>query len=82
MSDHADAIEKFIVTEIVGDLGVGSLSRDQDMLAADLIDSLGITELVKFLEAEYGIGVVDEDLTPENFRSIDSIAAFVSAKGG
>lgn len=82
MSDHAEAIEQFIVTEITGDLGVGSLPHDQDLLAADLIDSLGITELVTFLEAKYGIQVGDEDLTPENFQSVDSIAALVTRKGG
>jgi acyl carrier protein len=82
MSDHAAAIEEFIVTEITGDRGVGSLPHDQDLLAADLIDSLGITELVTFLEAKYGIEVGDEDLTPENFQSVENMAALVTRKGG
>lgn len=82
MSEQATAIEQFIVNEITGDLEVGSLPHDQDLLAADLIDSLGITELVTFLEAKYGITVGDEDLTPENFCSVDSIAAFITRKGG
>lgn len=82
MSDQAQAIEEFIVTEITAGLEVGSLSRDEDLLAADLIDSLGITELVGFLESKFGITVADEDLTPDNFRSVDSIVAFVSRKGG
>jgi acyl carrier protein len=82
MSDHAAAIEQFIVTNISGDLDGGSLSRDEDLLAADLLDSLGITELVGFLEAEFGVSIDDEDLTPENFRTVDGIAAFVSRKGG
>jgi acyl carrier protein len=82
MSDRATAIEQFVVTKITGEAGVRSLPHDQDLLAADLIDSLGITELVGFLEAEYGIQVGDEDLTPENFSSVDSIAAFVDRKEG
>ncbi|MGB7686429.1 MAG: phosphopantetheine-binding protein [Solirubrobacterales bacterium] len=80
MNDHAAAIEQFIVTNITGD--GESLSRDQDLLAAELIDSLGITELVGFIEAELGVEVDDEDLTPENFRTVNGIAAFVSRKGG
>ncbi len=82
MSDHAQAIEEFIVNEITAGLETGSLARDEDLLAADLIDSLGITELVGFLESKFGITVADEDLTPENFRSVDSIVAFVARKGG
>lgn len=82
MSDHSQAIEEFIVTEITGGLEAGSLAHDEDLLAADLIDSLGITELVGFLESKFGVVVADEDLTPDNFRSVDSIAAFVARKGG
>lgn len=82
MSDYHRAIEKFVVTEITGELELGKVPHDEDLLAADLIDSLGITELVSFLEASYGIKVADEDLTPDNFRSIDAIAAFVARKGG
>jgi acyl carrier protein len=84
MSDNAkaDAIESFIVAEITGDLAPGPIAHDEDLLAADLIDSLGITELVAFVEGRFGIKVADEDLTPDNFRSVDAIAAFVERKGG
>jgi acyl carrier protein len=82
MSDNAQAIEEFIVTEITGELEAGALRRDEYLLAADLIDSLGITELVGFLESKFGVTVADEDLTPDNFRSVDSIVAFVARKGG
>lgn len=82
MSDHPAEIEQFIVTNLTGDLDGGALPHDQDLLAAELIDSLGITELVGFIEAEFGVNVEDEDLTPENFRTVNGIAAFVSRKGG
>ena len=82
MSDNAKTIEEFIVNEITGDVEPGSLPHDEDLLAADLIDSLGITELVGFLEKQFGITVGDEDLTPDNFRSVDGIVAFVARKGG
>jgi acyl carrier protein len=81
MSDQATAIEGFITGKI-GEVEPGQLPHDEDLLAAELIDSLAITELVSFLEAEFSISVDDEDLTPENFRTVDSIAAFVSRKGG
>lgn len=81
MSDQATAIEGFITARI-GEVEAGQLPHDEDLLAAELIDSLAITELVSFLEAEFAIKVEDEDLTPENFRTVDSIAAFVTRKGG
>lgn len=81
MTDPA-TIETFITTELTGQVEPGKLAHDEDLLGAELIDSLGITELVGFLERQFGIAVADEDLVPDNFRSVDSIAAFVSRKGG
>lgn len=81
MSESGAAIEKFIVEDVVADPGVTSLPHDEDLLAADLIDSMGIQQLVTFLEAKFGIAVADEDLVPENFRSVESIADFVARKG-
>jgi acyl carrier protein len=78
----AEDVEKFIVEEIALGTGVESIDHDEDLLAREVIDSLGITELVSFLEARYGIEVGDDDLLPENFRSVDSVVAFVASKGG
>jgi acyl carrier protein len=82
MSDAAHAIEEFIVSELATGLAPGSLSHDEDLLAAELIDSLGIVTLVTFLEGQFGIAIADEDLTPEHFRTVDSIVSFVANKGG
>jgi acyl carrier protein len=73
-------IEAFIVDELQAGSGLESLDPDEDLLAADLIDSVGITALVEFLERRYGISVSDDQLTPENFQTIDKIAAFVDRR--
>jgi acyl carrier protein len=78
----AAEVEKFIVEEIALGTGVDSVGHDDDLLAQDVIDSLGIVELVAFLESRYGIKVGDDDLLPENFHSVNSVVAFVAAKGG
>jgi methoxymalonate biosynthesis acyl carrier protein len=78
----AAEVEGFIVREIAGGRGIDSLAHDRDLLEAEVIDSLGIVELIAFLEGRYAIKVDDDDLAPENFRSVDSIVAFVQSKGG
>jgi acyl carrier protein len=76
----AEQIEKFLVEELAaGEQGSG-LDHGEDLLAAELIDSLGIQELVTFLESAFGIKVGDDDLVAENFRSVDAIVAFVEVK--
>lgn len=78
----ADLIEKFLAEELAADGGSGSIARDEDLLAAELLDSLGIQELVAFLERSFGIEVVDDDLVADNFRSIDAIVEFVEKRRG
>lgn len=78
----AETIEKFLVEELAADEGSGSLDHGEDLLAAELIDSLGIQELVVFLERSYGIKVQDDDLVADNFRSVNAIVQFVEGKRG
>ncbi len=73
-------VEGFIVREILLGRGIDAISHDDDLL--EIIDSLGILELISFLERKYGIKVSDDDLDPENFRSVEQIVAFVARKGG
>ena len=73
-------IEKFLLTEVAADLGKQSLGPDEDLLEQRVIDSMSILKLVVFLEKEHNIKVVDEDIIPENFQSLNSMARFVEQK--
>jgi acyl carrier protein len=50
------------------------------LLENGILDSLGILEVVAFLEHEFRITLNDDDLMPDNFRSIECIAAFVQRR--
>ena len=50
------------------------------LLSHGILDSFGVLEVVAFVEGEFGIKVEDEELLPESFESIASIARFVDAK--
>jgi acyl carrier protein len=56
------------------------LEDSSRLLEEGVLDSLGVLELVNHLQDELGIPIEDEELVPENFASIDAIAAFVEAK--
>ncbi len=73
-------LEKFLIAEIAGDLGQRSLDADEDLLEQRIIDSLGILKLVGFIEKTHGIKVLDEDVVPENFQSLNSMANFIEQK--
>ena len=52
---------------------------DSDFLFNEL-DSLGITTILMLLSDEYKITLESSDVTPKNFRSLDSIVAMVERK--
>jgi acyl carrier protein len=56
------------------------VAADEPLLSSGILDSLGIYNLIVFLENRFGIEVRDQELHPENFGTIATIAAFVEAK--
>ena len=48
-----------------------------DFVMDGLLDSFDIISLVSMLEEKYGIKVDGLDIVPENFSSLDAIAALV-----
>ena len=58
------------------------LASDQSLLAARLIDSTGVLELVGFLEEQFQMNVTDDELVPENLDTIANIVAYIARKTG
>jgi len=56
------------------------LGDHDDLLESGILDSVGVLDLVAQLETTFGITVADDDMVPDNFRSVASLAAFVHAK--
>ena len=50
------------------------------LLEKGILDSLGILEIVMFIEHEFHIILNDDDLVSENFQSICSVTAFVQRR--
>lgn len=53
---------------------------DDDPLFPDVIDSLGVMEVVTFVEEQYEVGIEEDDLLADNFRSLTAIASLVDRK--
>lgn len=56
---------------------------DSDSLLAEgIVDSVGVMDLVLFVEQAFNVDVEDREITPDNFDSIDKMARFVRTKQG
>ena len=56
------------------------LAEDDLLLEKRIVDSMGMVELVAFLEDEFGIDLDDGEITEGNFATLGAIARFVVAK--
>ena len=56
------------------------LEPDAPLLGSGIVDSLGVMELVAFVQETLDVAVEDDDLTEENLGTLDSIARWVLAK--
>jgi len=66
---------RFIVDELLDERYDGS-----DPLGADVVDSLGIEQLVDYIGERYGVRIADEEMVLENFESVPALAALVNSK--
>ena len=75
--DTKSMIRDFIVSKL---LNGRAIADDENLLLSGLIDSLGVFELVAFLEKTFSIAVPLDEVVLENFTSVATIEAYVAAK--
>lgn len=56
------------------------VTADTQLLEEKVIDSMGIMELIAYLESQYHLEFADEDLTAENFKDMESIGRMIMTK--
>jgi acyl carrier protein len=74
-------ILEFIRSELMLDGGAENLSVDSQLLNG-VVDSLGLMQLVAFLEEEFEIEVDDSDISKEYFSTVGDIGRLVGTKTG
>jgi acyl carrier protein len=81
VDDVRGALRRFLLEHFPAARSIERLD-DAPLLESGIVDSLGILELVQFVSETLGANVGDEDLQPENFGSLDKLAAFVERQRG
>lgn len=73
-------IKKFIAENMLFSGDGFTHADDASLLDAGIIDSIGVMELVTFVGNAFKVTVPPEDIMPENFDSVQKLAAYVSRK--
>ncbi|HZQ23239.1 MAG TPA: acyl carrier protein [Terriglobales bacterium] len=75
-----EQIHDFIQENLASVKGIDSFTDQDSLMESGIIDSLGIFRLVSFLEDTFGVRVADEEITPENLKSVEVIEELVNRK--
>ena len=57
-----------------------NLTFDKHLFQSGIIDSAGLISFLCFIENEFSITIPDEDLLPDKFSTIDSMASYIKTK--
>lgn len=75
-----EQIKKFIQNELIKDGSGLDLKGSDNLIETGIVDSLGIQQLIMFIENEFKIDIADDDLIPDNFETINDIEHFILSK--
>ena len=78
--DVLSTVRRHITDQYLSRSGLDEVGDDEPLLDSGIIDSMGIIQLVSFLESEFNIEVDDEEILPEHFETMAGITAFVTTK--
>ena len=72
-----DNLVASILNKILSSTGQAITGFDEEIFETGLIDSFGIVELITALEEDFQIKIPFEDMTIQNFSSVNEISKFI-----
>ena len=73
-------IREFIARDLLFSPDGFPYADDTSFLEEGIVDSLGVMELVGFVQNEFGLLVDQDEVLPENFGSVALLAGYVERK--
>jgi len=73
-------IRKFLTEHFLS--GNGEILNEDVPLLGNVIDSQGVLELVTFIQERFNTEISDDDVTPENLASVNSVVNLINRKLG
>lgn len=59
---------------------VEDFADDEPFVKSGILDSLGMLELILFVESTFGLCLADSELVPENLACVNALVRFIERK--
>ncbi len=73
-------VRQFLADNFILDDGGTGLGADDSLTQAGVLDSMGVLELIMFVEERFGVSIPDEDTLPENLDSVSRIVNYIGRR--
>jgi acyl carrier protein len=80
--EYGDAIEAFVRETFAVAPDDPYFGRDRDLFGVGYVDSVGLVELLAWVEERWGIDVPDDVLVSDEFTTIDGMARVLARLAG
>jgi len=77
-SEIAGRIEQFVRTQFSISPSDPGFGPGVDLFDGGYVDSVGLAELLAYIEEEFGVSVPDDDLLADEFATIEGMALTVA----
>ena len=75
-----DELRQYILAQFLPGEKASNLQDDTPLRTSGIVDSMGMLQLVGFVEERFGVEVEAFEASVENFDRIEDIAAFIESK--
>ena len=73
-------IREFIAQNLLFSDNGFQYDDDDSFLQEGIVDSVGVMDLVSFVEENFKVAVDDQEIVPNNFDSVNKVAQYVRSK--
>ena len=78
--DIKEQIRQYLAQNFLFSNNGFNLGDGASFLDEGIVDSTGVLELVLFVEETFSVEVDDEEIVPDNFDTVNNLAAFIQRK--
>jgi acyl carrier protein len=75
-----DRVRRYIIEDLKWPDEPSALTDDFSLIEGRVLDSIRVLSLVQFLESEYGIDVLDTEITSQHLDTLARIETYVNTK--
>lgn len=72
-----DDLVRFIQQTLVADGGGEAITESTPLIDRGIIDSMGLLQIVMFVEEQTGVRIPDDEVLPDHFQTVGDIEALV-----